>query len=311
MSHAVAMEQRVLAVLRAQDGVIGRFQLIEMGAQRHDLERLLRRRDLVRVHPGVYVNHTGRPSPRQVEAAAVLRYWPAALASFSAVGLESWRRPPHVIVDFRRTVVGTSGIVVSRCHRFAEVVRTRPFPPRQRIEEAALDAAAGLANTAEVFTFLADVVQTRRTTARRLRETLDGRRRIGNRAVMQGVLADLDAGVGSVLEREWAAVERRHGLPTARRQERFRIDARNGMRDVVYQGFGVVVELDGRGFHDTAAARDADAARDLRAAAAQDLLTVRLTYGQVFREPCVTAARVAQLLQRRGWTGNCGRCCRC
>ena len=305
------MERRARAVLQEQGGVVGRFQLIELGAEKHDLERWLRRRNLVRIHPGVYANHTGQLSQQQLEAAAVLRYWPAALAAFSAVRLEAWRRQPHIIVDSRRTVVGTRGIFVARCSRFAEVVRDHPFPPRQRIEEAALDAAASLARPDAVYKFLADVVQSRRTTPRRLLETLQRRGRIGQRAVIEDALADIEAGAGSVLERQWGGIQRRHGLPAGRRQARFAVEGLTGMRDLVYDELGVVVELDGRAFHDTAVARDADARRDLLAAAAGDLVTVRLTYGQVFGEPCVTAARIGQLLRRRGWPGPFRRCPDC
>ena len=44
---------------RVQDGVVSRRQLRELGARDHDIVRLVRRRDLVAVHPGVYVAHTG------------------------------------------------------------------------------------------------------------------------------------------------------------------------------------------------------------------------------------------------------------
>jgi predicted methyltransferase len=49
-------------------------------------------------------------------------------------------------------------------------------------------------------------------------------------------------------------------------------------RDVVYAEFEQVVELDGRLFHDSADARDADLDRDLDAAV-ERLGTVRLGWG--------------------------------
>lgn len=303
-------EQPVRRILREQGGVVARFQLEAVGARKHDIERMLRRRDLVRVLPGVYVSHTGEPTRRQVEAAAVLRYWPAALGAFSAVDLKNWRRPPHLIVEKRRTLIATSGVVINHCDHFEEYVRARPFPPRQRIEQAALDAAVRLARPDHVFTILADVLQSRRTTVRRLDLALMGRRRIPRRDLLGAVIADLGSGATSVLEREWLTLERRHGLPTGQRQAAFRVEGLGGLRDVLYPASGLVVELDGRPFHDTAAARGADARRDLMAAA-EGLLTVRLTYGQVFHEPCATVARVAELLGRRGWSGGLRRCPGC
>ena len=82
-------------------------------------------------------------------------------------------------------------------------------------------------------------------------------------------------------------------------------------RDVSYPAYDQVVELDGRLFHDSALDRDADLDRDLDAAVDR-LGTVRLGWGQVFGRPCRTAARVALLLQYRGWPGSptpCGPEC--
>jgi hypothetical protein len=81
-------------------------------------------------------------------------------------------------------------------------------------------------------------------------------------------------------------------------------------RDVLYAG-GLVVELDGRLFHDTAAQRDLDFDRDL-VAAVQGKDTVRLTYGQVFDRPCWTAGHLVVLLTSHGWRGSvrpCGPSC--
>lgn len=71
-----------------------------------------------------------------------------------------------------------------------------------------------------------------------------------------------------------------------------------------------MVELDGRLYHDTAAARDRDLERDLDAAIEAEH-TVRIGYGQVFDRACGTAAKIARLLQRRGWEGTAVGCPRC
>ena len=72
-------------------------------------------------------------------------------------------------------------------------------------------------------------------------------------------------------------------------------------RDVAYR-LPLVVELDGRLFHDSTSARDRDFDRDLLAQV-DGQLTTRLAWGQVFDRPCWTAAQVGVLLQQRGWTG--------
>ncbi len=150
-------------------------------------------------------------------------------------------------------------------------------------------------------------MQGRRTTASRLLTTLDARRRIGRRPRLEAVLRDIADGACSVLERGYLIHGvRAHGLALARRQVRDRVGAGAVYRDVEYAG-GLVVELDGRLFHDTAMQRDRDSDRDLVSAAhVKD--TVRLTYGQVFDRPCWTAGHLSVLLTSRGWEGSVRRC---
>jgi hypothetical protein len=116
------------------------------------------------------------------------------------------------------------------------------------------------------------------------------------------VLADIAAGTTSVLEHGYlTAVERAHGLPRAARQVRATTSVGVVYRDAEYPD-GLIVELDGRLVHDSAAQRDADLERDLDAAL-DGRPTLRLSWGQVFDRPCRTAAKLAVLLQQRGWTG--------
>lgn len=65
----------------------------------------------------------------------------------------------------------------------------------------------------------------------------------------------------------------------------------------------MVVELDGRLFHDAATGRDRDLERDLDTAT-DGRSTVRLGWGQVFERPCTTAAKVGRLLQLAGLVGG-------
>ncbi len=129
---------------------------------------------------------------------------------------------------------------------------------------------------------------------------------------MLAMLDDLVDGACSVLEREYLRLERAHGLPStasgAQRQRRAPIGTKRGYRDVDYVEYGVVVELDGLAFHDSASVRDSDAERDLAHAATEDGTTVRLTHGLVFRHGCQSVRSVATILQRRGWRGDFIRC---
>lgn len=299
-------------LLRKQDSVVARRQLRRLGADDNTVARLLRRRELTTVYPGVYVDHTGPLSWEQRAWAAVLTHWPAALTRESALPHPAVRAPIHVAIDVRRTVTAVPGVRAHRTAGFASKVGPPASPPRIALEHAAIDVAAAAPEPRRAFQVFADVCQSRRTSPQRIASVLRERPRVSGRQLLLDMLDDLGTGACSVLEREYLrAVERRHGLPVGRRQHRAQANGRSVYRDVEYVGFAVVVELDGRAFHDSAAARDHDFERDLVAAVEAGVLTVRLAYGQVFATPCRTAARIARLLQQRGWSGRLTPCPDC
>jgi very-short-patch-repair endonuclease len=302
-------EEELAELLERQDGVIARWQAKDLGATESQIRRRLRRREWAVAHPGVYVNHTGPLTWRQRAWAAVLVAWPAALSHQSALraadgpGRRQQDDTIHVSIDRTRSLAARyDGVRVHHAAGLDAKVNWKQSPPRVRIEDAVLDVATGAPSISDAIATIADAVQARRTTAERIRTALDGRARIDRRAFLAGVLDDVAAGTCSVLEHGYLdRVERAHGLPVAARQVR---DSARGplYRDVVYEAQRLVVELDGRLFHDNAESRDADLDRDLDAAV-DELFTVRLGWGQVFGRPCRTAERIAVLLQRRGWDG--------
>ena len=296
------------ATRHRQSGVLSRHQLLAAGLGAADVRRLLRRRELTRVHAGVYVDHTGPLTSVQQAWSAVLALWPAALCHGSAVRLGAG--PLHVAIDRDRSPAAPSGV---RLHRLVDLDRKvlwSASPPRVRLEEAVLDVAALARSEMDAIAALADAVQSRRATADRLARALEGRERIPRRPLLAGVLGDVADGACSVLEQGYLhRVERAHGLPRPVRQARAGA-GRTSYRDVDHAAYGLVVELDGRLFHDTATARDRDLDRDLDAAVA-GRRTVRLGWGQVFDRPCATAARLAHLLQQGGWTGGLRPCPDC
>jgi len=295
-----------------QGGVVARWQLRELHAQDHDIRRLVRKRELTTIYPGVYVNHTGNPTWGQRAWAAVLVCWPAALAGRSALPKPPERAPIEVMVPLDRTVRAPRGVIVRRRARFDGYVDWAAYPPRQLIAEAAIDTAADAADINKAFSMLADLVQSKALRAAALVEALGHRRRLRDRRLLGELLEDLKAGACSVLEREYLRrVERAHGLPAGERQVADSIAGVSVERDVTYAAYGLVVELDGRAFHGSASARDADHARDLDAAAARGLRTVRLSHGQVLGDPCRTATGIGELLRLGGWEGQVRSCSVC
>ncbi len=302
-------------MLAHQDGVVSRSQLVRSGLSPADVRRLLRRRDLTRVHPGVYVDHTGPLSDRQL-------LWSATLACDGVLAGHTAQRVAGVTVP-----AGTSDVVElvipwsTQCRRRldgVDVERRRGLedlvvvgsPPRLRVEDATIDLAAAARSELGAIDEITRAVQSRRTTAGRLLTTARGRSRLHRRDWLLGVLEDVATGACSVLEHGYLTrVERPHGLPVGRRQVRDRISRGVLYRDVEYD-WGLVAELDGRIHHDTARGRDQDFDRDLDAAV-EGRRSVRLSYGQVFDRACWTAERMGRLLMSSGWPGHPTACRLC
>ena len=129
------MHPDVERVLHLQDGVISRRQTFDAGMQRHEIRKMLRRNEWARVHPGVYVNHTGPTSWPQRAWAAVLYAEPAALCVQSALCEEG--TPIHVAVSRSRAMlVEPPGVRIHQMSGLDERVLWNVGPPRMRYEEA-------------------------------------------------------------------------------------------------------------------------------------------------------------------------------
>lgn len=308
--------ETVRPTLAAQDGVISRSQLVTLDLEPHDIRRLIRRRELSVVHPGVYLEHTGDPTWLQRAWAAVLFCWPAALGAESAMRAADGpgRRhgedgPISVVISRERRVAAPAGIHVVRTFGLDDRVLWNLGPPRMRYDEAALDVALESGGEFGAIGAVARAVQSQHTTAARMSTALTSRARAPRRDFIAAVLRDVATGACSVLEHGYLTrVEAPHGLPVAHRQQRGRTSAGVVYRDATYATLDL--ELDGRLFHDTAQARDRDFERDLDGAV-DGRTAVRLSWGQVYDRSCSTAAKVSHLLVARGWPPGhaCGAGC--
>lgn len=316
MTCMTGMDEEGLAhLLRwVQDGVVSRRQLFDLGAEPHDLRRWLRRGRFTPVHPGVYVEHNGPTTWDQRAWAAVLLHEPCALTRESALPRPPDRAPVQVAIGLRRSVRAVPGVVAHRTAHWEDRVRPGSCPPRLRIEEAAVEAALHEPDPGRAYRLLAEATWSRQTDARTIAATLGRRRGGANHALLAGMLDDLALGACSVLEREYLhRVERAHGLPCAERQVGATAVGRV-QRDVEYRPFAVVVELDGRAFHESPQAFDQDLGRDLATAALRhgsDRVTLRVGWGQVLRDACSTAGHVGDVLRSKGWEGTLRRCPQC
>lgn len=123
---------------------------------------------------------------------------------------------------------------------------------------------------------------------------------------MLGLLTEVEAGAESELELRYLHdVERPHGLPCGVRQRRSR--SGKEVRDVLYEDYGTIVELDGA-VH--ALRRLRDMHRDNGALMA-GLVSLRYGWPDVTGSPCQVAWQIAALLVARGWGGLPTRCAQC
>ncbi|MFZ2510423.1 MAG: hypothetical protein WAW85_04955 [Gordonia sp. (in: high G+C Gram-positive bacteria)] len=302
-------ERRLGEQLSAQHGVITRSQVLECGFVAQDVRRLLRS-TLTKVCPGVYVNHNGPLSWYQRAWTAVLAAYPAALSHRSAVE-PGHGGAIHIVVARHRSIGRRAGVVVHYGSHLAERVRWAGSPPRVRAEHAALDTARDAATDSDAVAALCGVLNDHRTTADRTLTALQSRPRIRRHGMIEAVLTDFRDGACSLLESRYLHdVERAHGLPVPARQAPTRV-GRKGFRDIDYDDWGVVVELDGRYGHEDPVSRARDLERDLDAAVSAHKVTLRLGAVQVFDRPCSTARKVGALLAQRGWPGTPTRCPAC
>ena len=177
----------------------------------------------VGVLPGVYATFTGRPDELARIWAALLHAGDGATATHQT---SLWlagalNRPPemiHVAVEADRKVRPPAWVRLHRKRNLEAAVHPGSGPPRTRLEVAVLDCCdlASTANAALGLIF--QVTQRRLTTAGRLRAALAQRSRHRWRSLLTEVLAEVEDGVASPLERRYARdVERRHGLPSGER----------------------------------------------------------------------------------------------
>lgn len=306
----------IVAVLADQSGAVALAQIVAAGYDRRAVKPWLRRRLLQIVLPGVYVDHTGDLTWQQRAWTTVLYAAhgtdarSAVLCGSSAVRAHEGPgkaaadpKSVEVAIIQHRRVQPQPAVTIRRVGWLDdEHVVWTTSPPRQRYEHALLELAiAELARGRhlDAVGVLTKAVGTRRTQAERLTLALSARLRTTERAWLAGVLGDLAAGTCSVLEHGYVTlVARAHGLPEAELQAKATSSAGAIYRDADY---GLrVIELDGKVGHTTTSDRDRDFDRDLDATL-DGKATTRLSWGQVFDRPCITAGKIARLLASDGW----------
>jgi very-short-patch-repair endonuclease len=303
-----------------QCGVLARWQAVDRAGDLATVAALVRAERWQTLYRGVYAAYTGPPSRQSALWAAVRRCGPDAVLSHLTAaeldGLADARRevvhvtiPAHVRVRLsgRDNCPGLPRIVVHRSSRLALSRHPARTPPRTRIEETVLDLT-DLAPTFDgAFGWLSAACGRRLVTPGQLREAAASRAKMRWRADVLTAIEEISGGVHSNLERGYLRlVERPHRLPAPRRQARMRQGTKSAYLDILYEEFGVAVELDGLASH-PAEARWLDMRRDAFFAGS-GIITLRYSWTDITTRPCQVAREIGLVLRQRGWTGTLRAC---
>jgi very-short-patch-repair endonuclease len=273
--------------------VIARRQLRDAGISRDAIHHRLGEGRLQPLHRGVYAVGHRRLSEEGRWMAAVLAAGPGAVLSHRAaatlwaialftaleVTVSAYRRRPGIRIHTSPLaldeVTAVRGIPVTEVSRTLFDLAAVVAP--HRLERAANEAEIrDLGSTLSLAELIARYPH---------------RRGI---AALRAILARLESGITvtrSELEARFVSFVRDAGLPAPRANAR----VLGFERDCVWAAEGVIVELDGRAAHGTAAAFERDRARD-RALAAAGWRTVRVTWNQLEREQDALARDLRKIL---------------
>lgn len=320
------MEPDLVALIRAQAGVVARWQLREYGVPDSAVRTLLDSGRWTVRHPGVYATFSGDLGRTAELWAAVLacsrrpriqpgvRHSPDAVLSHeTAAELYGLTDRPSAVVhvtvpDGRRRPVAAPGIRVHFSMHLADRRHPAQSLPRTRVEDTVIDLTQTAPDLDTAIDWLSRACGSRLTTPDRLATALRARKKIRRRRELQYALDDAADGAHNLFElRYHREVERAHGLPAGSRQLRRRLGEGTIYDDVDYGEHATVVHLDGR-VH-----RHATRFRDMRrdnAAVVDGRDPLRYGWHDVTERPCHVAAQVALILRRNGWTGRPRPCAR-
>ena len=248
----------LLTALRlAQDQVLSRTQLAEIGIDRHAIAHRVRTHRWRTVGPRVVVFATGELTWRQRLWVAILHGGPtsalAGLTGAEADGLQGFHSSTlHIVVphgadgtDLVDKVAGVT-VRVRQSRRLSEsVVHPTHIPRRLRLPESVVGAAS-LADTDERARLLMIApVQQRLLLPGDLRSAIDDRIRVRRRRLLVETVDDVEGGAHSLPEAEWTKALRRFGLPEPSRQHKVQRADGTWYLDADFEEFLVGVEING------------------------------------------------------------------
>jgi hypothetical protein len=287
------LDRKVAGLAGRQHGVVGRWQLLELGLTEGMIRTRVSHGGLNRLHRGVYaVGHTAITVESRWMATA-LAYGPGAVLSHRSAG-QLWGLYPRGRIEPEVTCPGSKrkkrGIVVHRASLPGdEIVRVRGIPvtsvPRTMFDLAAMLKERDVErawNEMEVRGY------TDRLSVPHLLTRYPGRRgsvllaRLGNRKTLPMGITRND------LEEAFLALVDRFELPRPRMNVHVALRGRFYEIDCLWEEQQVAIELDGGRAHGTTRAFQKDRERD-RILTAEGYRTSRITWDHIQLTPTEVA----------------------
>ena len=235
---------------RCQGGVLSRPQLYGLGVTRSTVRANVRAGRWRRVGSQSVALHTGPLSQEGLFWAAVFEAGPRAMldgaAALVASGLEHFRLDRiRVSVPRGARVRRLRGVDVRQTRRWEADDQMSSGVPRTRPEVAAVRAALWARSNRQAALLLTMTVQQGLATAEQVGTAMLRIRRDRRRAFAHGVILDLIGGVRSLGELDVVRECRARGIPPPSRQVVRRTSNGTYYLDLVWDRWGLVVEVDG------------------------------------------------------------------
>lgn len=302
MKPRTPFPEPLLRLARKQALAVSREQVLRFGSDRV-IERWIGEGRLTPVTRGIYA--LGDGGWRQKAWTGILLGGREAVLGWSSAAHidELTSRPPAQVTVF----VGPDA-KIRRDIRWRFITAARQgvrYPRRTPASRTIVDLAGQLTPDA-LAALVSTAIGRRLATPESIMAVLASVKRHPCRALLAEIAADTADGARSALERRYLRdVERAHGLPPSKRQQgplRMRTD-------VWYEEYNVIVELDGRPYHQGVAAWN-DLDRDNQHAL-EAQTTLRYAWTPVAIRPCQVMAQVVAALRRGGWPDTPRPCPRC
>jgi very-short-patch-repair endonuclease len=242
--------RRAEKLAEQQDGIVSRQEVYALGLTRGEVRAQVRAARWRRVGRSSICVHRGPLSIAARHRIAVIEAGPRGFldggSALLAVGLRSFSMEQvRVSVPRGARIWRAKGVNIRQTRRWDPSDLGSGEPRRARVEVAAIRHALWARSDREAALVLTMVVQQGLTSAEMLGSEMLRVRRDKRRAFIHAVILDLLGGVQSLAELDVAGECRRRGLPEPTRQVCRRSPHGTYFLDLLWERWGLVVEVDG------------------------------------------------------------------